>query len=411
MTTIDRASALKNADVADMLEAVGDAFRTAAREIVFNDPEVDTELLRWEGLRYATRFFNVGLASEIEYHDPANPHFCRAPSPFLNWGYPNPDGSYLWTMIDGNHSYRVFGDRGSAHLFDVEAWEGDYADLRNCRVTGGRRDIRGGKSDLQVNPDGSFEVILSKDEQGPNWIPIEPGAGHIYVRQWFYDWEREKQGRIHIERIGAEYPAAMPTEAEYAERFELLLRFLDTTVAPIRAGVQQHYDAAPGTVAFPDDLLLMDTGKSVSFRNQFYARGRYECAPDEAIILEVTPPDAQYWLFHLLSHFWEMADWRYRQISVNGHQAVIDDDGVFRAVISHQDPGVPNWLDATGRPKGLIGGRYNWSDSVPVPTLRKVRFADLRDELPASTPRITPEERSDLLRRRILAARSRGTDW
>ena len=410
MTAVGRAGTDPE-NVESMLDAVTDAFRAAAKQIVFDDAEVDSELLRWEGLRYATRFFNVGLASELEYHDPANPHFCRAPSPYLNWGYPNPDGSYLWTMIDGNHDYRVFGHRGSAHLFDVEAWEGDYADLRNCRVSGGRRDILGGKSDLQVNDDGSFEVILSKTVQGSNWIPIVPGAGHIYIRQWFYDWENEKQGTIHIERLGAHYPAEMPTERDYATRFNLLLRFLKATVQPIRAGVQQHYDAEPGTVAFPNDLLLMDTGKSVSFRNQFYARGQYQVSHDEAIILEVVPPDAQYWLFHLLSHFWEMSDSRYRQISVNGHQATIDDDGVFRAVISHQDPGVPNWLDATGRPKGLIGGRYNWTDSVPIPTLRKVPFNSLKDELPPSTPRITPQERSEILRRRILAARSRGTDW
>ena len=37
-----------------------------------------------------------------------------------------------------------------------------------------------------------------------------------------------------------------------------------------------------------------------------------------------------------------------RQSSLNGHQAVLDPDGVFRAVISARDPGVPNWLDTGG---------------------------------------------------------------
>ena len=38
-------------------------------------------------------------------------------------------------------------------------------------------------------------------------------------------------------------------------------------------------------------------------------------------------------------------DWVNRQSSLNDAQAHIDSDGRFRAVISQQDPGVPNWLD------------------------------------------------------------------
>jgi hypothetical protein len=395
----------------ELLDAMTESIRGAGQEIVLDDPRVDTSLLEAEGFRYLSRFLTIAAASELEYHDPAYPNWCRVPSPFLNWGYPNPDGQYLWTMIDGQYDYRIYGTRGTNHLFDIEAWEGDYADLRNCRVTGGRRDIKGGPGEIEYGPDGTFEIILSKSEQGPNWIPIVDGLGHVYVRQWFYDWENEVQGQVFIERIGATYPAPLPTREVLEERLSLVRTFLRTVPAALRAGVEQHYAAGPDRVVFPDALLLMDTGKSVSFRNQFYARGYYECGPDEAVVLEVTPPKCHYWLFHLLSHYWEMLDWRYRQISINGHQAHIDDDGVFRAVIAHRDPGVPNWLDASGHPVGLIGGRYNWTDSTPEPTLRKVSFGRLAEELPANTPRISPEERSQQMRRRIMTARRRGTDW
>ena len=36
---------------------------------------------------------------------------------------------------------------------------------------------------------------------------------------------------------------------------------------------------------------------------------------------------------------------------LNGHQAVLD-DGVFRAVVAHRDPGVANWLDTAGNRRG-----------------------------------------------------------
>jgi hypothetical protein len=121
----------------------------------------------------------------------------------------------------------------------------------------------------------------------------------------------------------------------------------------------------------------------------------------------VTPPVAPYWGIQLVTHYWEALDWHQRQTSINGHQAQVDDDGVFRAVIAHSDPGVPNWLDTAGRRGGLIAARYFRAESTPVPTLRTVPLAKLRDELPASTPAVTPEQRQESLRGRALSVRRR----
>jgi hypothetical protein len=71
-----------------------------------------------------------------------------------------------------------------------------------------------------------------------------------------------------------------------------------------------------------------------------------------------------------------------------------------RLVIAHRDPGVPNWLDASGHPEGMIQYRYVWARSRPEPRLRLVPFAAVREALPPGHPRVSPEER-----RRTLAAR------
>ena len=218
-------------------------------------------------------------------------------------------------------------------------------------------------------------------------------------------------GAFDIERMGATYPPPPPTVEDYYERFGLFIDFARSVHAPLRHGIEEHYRAPADTVPFPEGLIGAEGGGEIAFRNQCYGRGRYECALDEAVILEVRPPRAEYWMVGLVSLFWESYDWRGRQISINGHQAVVDDDGSFRAVISHADPGVPNWLDASGRVTGLIGGRYNWTETVPVPTLRTVPLNDVRKVLPAETPVVTPEQRSDTLRRRLLSIRRRMVDW
>jgi hypothetical protein len=407
----DQPPALDGNPLAPLAARLTAAIEQATERVVFDNPRAGDELLRSEGLRYLWRTVAAGLVSQIEGHDPAYPHFFKILSPWLNWGYPNPDGTYAFTSLHGDHDYRLWGTRGSARLFDVEVWEGDIADLRNARAFGGRRDISGGRSDIQIEPDGSFEIILSRRERAGNWIPLPQGFAHLYVRQWYYDYEAEVPGQLFIERVGAIYPRPPLTPGELVAAFERVVQFLDTVHQPLAMGVEQHFIGDPGTVPFPDALLTASGGGEIAFRNQFYGRGHFECRPDEAIILEVEPPEAQYWMFGLLSPFWESYDWLGRQISINGHQAVIDDDGMFRAVISHRDPAVPNWLDACGHESGLIGGRYNWTENVPIPTLRTVSFDTLHRELPSTTRRITPEQRSELLRRRLHSQQRRLVAW
>jgi hypothetical protein len=71
---------------------------------------------------------------------------------------------------------------------------------------------------------------------------------------------------------------------------------------------------------------------------------------------------------------------------------------------------VPNWLDTYGHVQGLVGGRYNWTETVPEPTLKRVKLAELFDHLPADTVRITHEDRQAVLRSRLINARRIGID-
>jgi hypothetical protein len=68
---------------------------------------------------------------------------------------------------------------------------------------------------------------------------------------------------------------------------------------------------------------------------------------------------------------------------------------------------VPNWIDTAGYPQGLIQGRWVGCDAHPIPALRKVALSEVRQWLPADTPRVTPEARDRLLRERRAAAQQR----
>ena len=82
--------------------------------------------------------------------------------------------------------------------------------------------------------------------------------------------------------------------------------------------------------------------------------GSWELGPDEALLVEVTPPEGLYWSYSLGNPWWETIDYAGHQSSLNGHQAEVDDDGILRVVIAHEDPGVANWLDTAGHSAGPV---------------------------------------------------------
>ena len=88
---------------------------------------------------------------------------------------------------------------------------------------------------------------------------------------------------------------------------------------------------------------------------------------DEALLIEVEPPQALYWSVALGNHWWETIDYANHQSSLNGFQAVLDDDGVFRTVVCSRDPGVTNWLDNGGHRQGPMIFRWLRADSTPCP--------------------------------------------
>jgi hypothetical protein len=52
---------------------------------------------------------------------------------------------------------------------------------------------------------------------------------------------------------------------------------------------------------------------------------------------------------------------------------------MFRLVVAHEDPGLPNWLDTGGEGEGLIFVRYLLPEEQPLPlSTRVVPLAELR---------------------------------
>ena len=357
--------------------------------------EPTTPFTEAAGLRYLTRLFAGGTRLCVELADPDYPQFGRMVDTTLSWGIDNPDCIYLYAAVAAGRTYRIHGKRGTAHFLDLQINRGHFADAPDFGVVAA---LTG--EDLQVADDGSVELILGGPRQPGNWLPLPQDTQWMLLRQYFYDWESERPADLIIEREGATYPPPVATPEQSVEQLERLRRWFDVGGRFWDEMALHSYSNGPNTLFFRG----LDETSWGGMQGLAYGFGNFRCDPDEAVVLEVAPPSCRYWSFSLANRYWETLEWAQRQSSLNGFQAPVDADGVFRAVIAHRDPGVANWLDPAGHTAGTMMGRYLLTDSVPQPVLTRMPLADLDKALPECTPRLDAAGRAVSLDRRRRAA-------
>jgi len=144
--------------------------------------------------------------------------------------------------------------------------------------------------------------------------------------------------------------------------------------------------------------------------NIWYGPGRFQLAPDEALVIEFAPPKAVTWTIQWLTFPWyEPPDIANTATSVTAPGAYVSADGKVRIVLTGRDPGVPNWIDTGDSPDGVIMLRWIWcEEAFPVSSF-VVKRDELAARLPADTPSVNREQRLDqqTRRRSHWAGRSR----
>jgi hypothetical protein len=137
---------------------------------------------------------------------------------------------------------------------------------------------------------------------------------------------------------------------------------------------------ADGFQAHVNTLPEFDQATSLAAHgdpNICYYHSYWKLGPDEALVVEATPPECDYWNFQLNNHWMESLDYAHRRISVNKHEAVYDDGGSVRIVVAHEDPGVPNWLTTDGHAFGTMCFRWIRAKEHPQPRCSVVKVAEL----------------------------------
>lgn len=407
-------------------------------------PEATSRVLA-EGYRYLAGFVHHGI--ERTFHaDTQFPAFRNALSVFNKSTIENADAIYFYAAIDGRDRYLI---KGKAENFDhwqgkPRAKEGPYApqylifETADGPMSGDSGDLREltpgfrtgfGKydtADLQIDDNGEFELLLGPEKpegftgnfictkKGPN--KRNPDGDDRYAtfisgRQLFYDWENEEAIHLSITNLdtlgGHPKPLDPVRCAEDLRKMGGIVRghmgfWLDFYDKLLNAN-GTHGGPENGKYFYPENgycapnAASSDTGGGMS--TNVYAGGLYDLADDEALYIEAQyHGDPVYVSVHLGNLWGESPNYANHQSSMNLHQMYMGSDHIQRWIVSHKDPGIQNWLDTTGLPRGFLSHRWAYSvlpdeDKFPTISAQKIKLSEVDEVIPADMPRLTEAQR------------------
>jgi hypothetical protein len=339
----------------------------------------ETEVL--EGFQHAIQM--VSQVSELLIEgDRERPRFSLIVSPARKLLGDNPDSIYQQAIVRGDRSYRIRGRRKEQCYISFTVHGTDPTGGFGGPVLADVND-----SDIRFEPDGSFELILSATEQPENWIPLDPDARMVIVRN-YYKREPSAQNdtsvfvEIQIEALDPVPPSPPITDDVLGARIEEATTMLRALTLGLRV-----FGTGPSPVPFVSDVPNT-VGAPWSFRSSgqdvagavdiFYSSGSFDLGPDDALVMEGTIPPSRFTNVMLWNVQMQTLDYRTHRVSLNDAQITLESDGSYRIVISERDPGVANWLDTAGHRRGTIFWRFLLPEGTPEhPRCRVVPVASL----------------------------------
>lgn len=322
-----------------------------------------------EGMRCLTRLLRAGLQSFVEYSDTDFPVLNTMCHETIKIIADNPDIHYQSCGLNSKHEYKIFGTRNTVDYISFGTHRGDYGKSRRMESTGFID-----SPSLEIDENGYFEIIVSKQKQSGNWLRMTDETNKIIIRQTYKDRKRETVADLNIERLDLNGTPEPLDPLKFAKRLLDSVQFVDGTTELLSQWAEST-KAFPNQLPSADQKFCQATGGDPNFH---YYHGYWKLKENQALVLEPQRiPDCQSWNFQLDNYWMESLDYRYLPVHVNKHTAQYDAEGRVQLIISAKDPGFGNWIDTAGHHEGTMCFRWVKSKEFPKINAMLLNFEDL----------------------------------
>jgi hypothetical protein len=338
-------------DQPELTRPFADAIIEAER-IITTAPHIRTGQDLAEGYDYLAGSIRASLqlawAYQLDF-----PFFVASTGPYTKLGLDNPDTLYFHAYLRDSAEYVVTGRRGSTADLSFQVLGGDYSPVEVPDSLSAFDDRA-----IDIAADGSFEVRFGPVRPDPpaNYFTLGAGSAMLIVREVYSDWATEQRGLITIRRTDSAGRAPVPPDlTALAKRYGVAGKILISRLKTFLQFPEWFY------LNLPVNTLTEPRSTPGGLTTQFSSVGHYDLADDQAMIITVpaAPKDvAPYQGIQLGSPWYISLDYLNHQTSLTADQARADPDGRLRFVLSERDPGVANWLEATGHQRGYVQLRW-----------------------------------------------------
>jgi hypothetical protein len=323
----------------------------AAGASVLDQKTAGSKATRADGFAHLAQLLSLGLDFFVLNADTDFPEFTRVITPTRKWALDNPDSQYDRAPVRSGNTYRISGKVGTAALMLFDINTGMLGSQTKARRQAAHLTSR----DIDIEPDGTFEIIVGGEARERNWLALEADMSSadfgLVVRQYFADRGVEEPATYSIERIGAALVGGPRSASPVADGLRQSAGFARDMVE-YWSRVGNDFEATPNQLISQRGSRVDGTGANP---DNSYWWGLWRLASRQALVIECNPmPEAEFWNFYASNIWWEDLNERSHRMTVNSSNAQAENDGTLKIVLAERDPGFGNWLQTTGFMEGIM---------------------------------------------------------
>ena len=300
------------------------------------------------------------------FNDPLNPNFMLLATPYHKVIGDNVDAVYYFTQVRNDQEYIIKGRRYDSCYLSFCLYGGEPNGELSDRVT-----LNINHTDIEFEPDGSFEIKLTSDPKGKNEFKLDNDAVSLFTREYFFDRFNSRESDLSIENTKSQEISKPLSDEALAHRIQVMSTFFEQTTW-----------ISPLPVEFPlNDFLPpfrfeADQGGWGTVDN-IYCFGRYRLEDNQYLKIRFTSPECCYWGIQTWNYLMQSMDYKNFNVCINKGTAKANNDGSYTVYLSHKPMDVENWISTAAYKEAIIFCRWLLAEELPEqPTVELCQFAD-----------------------------------